>query len=39
MAKVLTLKFIDGSYKECEVTGKAMGGDDVFYKPLSALKN
>ena len=38
MAKVLTLKFIDGSYKECEVTGRDMGGDDVFYMPLSALK-
>ena len=38
MAKVLTLKFIDCSYKECEVTGRDMGGDDIFYKPLSALK-
>ena len=38
MAKVLMLKFIDGSYKECEVTGKAMGGDYVYYKPLSSLK-
>lgn len=38
MAKTLTLKFIDGSSKECEVTGRAMGGEDVYYKPFSSLK-
>lgn len=37
MAKVLTLKFVDGSYKECEVTGRIMGGEHVYYKPLSSL--
>lgn len=38
MAKVLTLKFVDGSYKECEVTGRSMGGQNVYYRPLSSLK-
>ena len=37
MAKVLTLKFVDGSYKECEVTGRSMGGEHVYYRPLSSL--
>ncbi|MBQ8482753.1 MAG: hypothetical protein IJ504_00440 [Bacteroidales bacterium] len=37
MAKVLTLKFVDGSYKECEVTGRIMGGENVYYRPLSSL--
>lgn len=37
MAKVLTLKFIDGSWKENEVTGKDMGGEDLFFIPLSKL--
>ncbi len=37
MAKVLTLKFVDGSCKECEVTGRSMGGEHVYYKPLSSL--
>lgn len=35
--QVLTLKFIDGSSKECEVTGRMMGGDDCFYMPLSSV--
>lgn len=38
MAKVLTLKFVDGSYKECEVTGRSMGGQNVYCRPLSSLK-
>ena len=37
MAKVLTLKFVDGSCKECEVTGRSMGGEHVYYRPLSSL--
>ena len=37
MAKVLTLKFIDCSSKENEVTGEDMGGEDVFYIPLKKL--
>ena len=37
MAKVLTVKFIDGSYKECEVTGRDMGGEDVYYKPMHSI--
>ena len=32
------LKFVDSTYKECEVTGRDMGGDDVYYMPLSSLK-
>lgn len=38
MAKTLMLKFIDGTSKECEVTGREMGGEDVYYMPLSSLK-
>lgn len=38
MEKTLMLKFIDGTYKECEVTGRDMGGEDVYYMPLSSLK-
>lgn len=38
MTKILMLKFVDSTYKECEVTGRDMGGDDVYYMPLSSLK-
>lgn len=38
MAKTLTLKFVDGSSKECEVTGRDMGDENVYYAPLSSLK-
>ena len=38
MAEELVLRFVDSSYKECEVTGRDMGGDDTFEKPLSTLK-
>ena len=37
MSKALVFKFVDGSYKECEVTGRDMGGQDVYYRPLSSL--
>ena len=38
MAKTLTLKFVDGSSKECEVTGRDMGDEYVDYMPFSSLK-
>jgi hypothetical protein len=38
MARSLMLKFVDGSSKECEVTGRNMGGTTTYYKPLWALK-
>lgn len=38
MSKILMLKFVDGTSKECEVTGREMGGDDVYDKPLSSLE-
>ena len=38
MAKILTLEFVDGSSKECEVTGREMGDESVYYVPLSSLK-
>lgn len=38
MAVELVLRFVDSSYKECEVTGRDMGGDDLFEIPLSSLK-
>lgn len=38
MARTLTLKFVDGCSKTCEVTGREMGGDKVYYKALSLLK-
>ena len=38
MSKILMLKFVDGTSKECEVTGREMGGDDVYYMPLSSLE-
>ena len=37
MARSLMLKFVDGSSKECEVTGRNMGGTTTYYKPLWAL--
>lgn len=38
MERTLSLKFVDGSSKECEVTGREMGGSNVYIKPLSSLK-
>ena len=38
MSKILMLKFVDGTSKECEVTGREMGGDDVYYMPFSSLE-
>ena len=32
------LKFVDSSYKECEVTGRDMGGDDCYEMPVKDLK-
>lgn len=34
----LILKLVDSSSKECEVTGRMMGGDDVYEIPVSQLK-
>ena len=38
MKNNLILKLVDSSEKECEVTGRMMGGDDVYEIPVSNLK-
>ena len=38
MKNNLILRLIDSSSKECEVTGRMMGGDDVYEMPVSKLK-
>lgn len=38
MAQEITLKFVDGSSSECEVTGREKGDEQTFYIPLSSLK-
>ena len=37
MADNRILKFIDSSYKECEVTGRDMGGDYEYEIPVESL--
>lgn len=38
MANHLLLKLLDGSSKECEVTGREMGGEKIYEIPLALLK-
>jgi len=38
MKNNLILRLVDSSSKECEVTGRMMGGDDVYEIPISGLK-
>ncbi|MBE6196288.1 MAG: hypothetical protein E7137_04245 [Rikenellaceae bacterium] len=38
MADNRILKLVDSSYKECEVTGRDMGGDDLYEIPVANLK-
>ena len=37
MKNNVILKLVDSSSKECEVTGRMMGGDDVYEIPVSLL--
>ena len=39
MADNRILKLVDSSYKECEVTGRDMGGDDICFQLLCKLQN
>lgn len=38
MADNRILKLVDSSYKECEVTGRDMGGDDIYEIPIANLQ-
>lgn len=38
MKNNLILKMVDGSYKECEVTGRDMGGMEEYEIPFHELK-
>lgn len=38
MESKLILEMVDASYKECEVTGRDLGGKNLYEIPLSSLK-
>lgn len=38
MADNRILKLVDSSYKECEVTGRDMGGDNIYEIPIANLQ-
>lgn len=38
MKNNVILKLVDSSSKECEVTGRMMGGDDTYEIPVSLLE-
>ena len=38
MADNRILKLVDSSYKDCEVTGRDMGGDDIYEIPIANLQ-